>query len=232
MSHEEKPRIRLLFINGSPRLNGNTATLVEEAVKGALSLEEHLAISIDRFDFGNKKVSPCLGCLRCSQARRCVLKDDFHEFAEKWLDADGLIYAYPVYHRGMTAQMKGAIDRLGHSVLSAYKKTPPRFLKAAGVITQGGSVHGGQDCSVTHVVEHIMLMRCVPVAAEAPEAKIGVIGHAPSWEKGSVIADEKALVASYNLGRRVTEMACMLQIGSEKIRDFAKPGYFRFMERL
>ncbi len=226
----KKAKIKLLFVNGSPRKNGNTSILVNEAIKGARELSEHVDLEIMQYDFAGKKVSPCIGCLQCSTKKYCVIKDDFQEFAEKWKAADGIVYAYPVYHRGMTSQMKAAIDRLGHSVLAAYKKTPPRFLKAAGVITQGGSVHGGQDFSVTHVVEHILLMRCVPVAGEAPYAKVGVVGRASSWEKGTIVDDEAAMMGSFNMGRRVVEMAVMLQIGLEGIKDFARPGYSKYLE--
>lgn len=226
----EKPVIKILFINGSPRKNGNTSILIEEAVKGARELEERLDIRVTRFDFAGKNVRPCIGCLKCGEKKGCVLPDDFSEFVEKWLDADGVVYGYPVYHRGMTAQLKGAIDRLGHSVLSSYKKTPPRFLKACGVIVQGGSVHGGQEIAVGHMLEHILLMRCVPVAAEAPEAKVGVIGHATTWEKGTIVDDKAAMIASCNMGRRVAEMARMLQVGLDSIKDYARPGYAKYMK--
>jgi len=45
--------------------------------------------------------------------KKCVISDDFQEFANKYLEADGIIMGSPVYHLSITAQLKSALDRLG-----------------------------------------------------------------------------------------------------------------------
>lgn len=219
--------VQILAINGSPRKHGNTEILLEEAIRGANKVPK-AKIEVVRFSFGDHKIGHCIGCLKCMESRMCILRDDFSLFTERWLAADVVLYALPVYHRGCPSGLKAALDRLGQSFLGKYNRRIPRFCKASGVIVHGGSRYGGQELAANDILEHILLMRCIPVAGEAPEAKVGVIGHAPNWDKGSIVSDQNALTASRNLGLRVTEMALALRIGLLGIQELCMPGYDLF----
>lgn len=61
-----------------------------------------------------KRIRPCLGCYTCWTATpgTCVLEDDMHELAEKYLSADMVVYASPLYIFSVNGPMKNFMDRL------------------------------------------------------------------------------------------------------------------------
>jgi multimeric flavodoxin WrbA len=55
--------------------------------------------------------SPCRGCNACHKTGECVVKDDAIALFEKVLKCDCLAIASPIYTMGITAELKGFIDR-------------------------------------------------------------------------------------------------------------------------
>lgn len=47
-------------------------------------------------------------------------EDGFEELCDRWAAADAVIYSVPVYHLGISGQLKCFIDRLGNSLWSYY----------------------------------------------------------------------------------------------------------------
>lgn len=80
-----------------------------------------------------KSIAPCDGCLSCERTRECHIKDDMQDIYTKLLEADGIIFATPVYFWTVSAQAKTLIDR-------TYVFTEARNLrnKVAGVIVTTG----------------------------------------------------------------------------------------------
>lgn len=99
--------MKILILTGSPRKNGNSNTLVEHFIKGALE-NGH---DIIRFDSAFKKIQPCSACNHCSMDGECVYKDDFEFVRENIIDADMVVFATPMYYFGISAQLKAVIDR-------------------------------------------------------------------------------------------------------------------------
>jgi NAD(P)H-dependent FMN reductase len=99
--------MRILAIAGSPRRQGNTDVLLEQAILGAQSrgaVVEHVVLS-------QLKVAPCIACNRCFKTGRCVVQDDFQDLLDKTLIADGIILASPIFFMNVSAQTKAFIDR-------------------------------------------------------------------------------------------------------------------------
>ncbi|MCB2189126.1 MAG: flavodoxin family protein [Deltaproteobacteria bacterium] len=101
----EKPN--LIAIYGSPRRQGNTATLLAEAVAGA----REAGAAVEEVILRDLKMSPCLEIYGCKQDGRCVIKDDFPPLAERLLAADGLILASPMFFYTVSAHTKILMDR-------------------------------------------------------------------------------------------------------------------------
>jgi multimeric flavodoxin WrbA len=59
------------------------------------------------------KISPCNACDSCRKESKgsCVINDDMQSLYPKIRDADGIIFATPIYWFNMSAQMKAFIDR-------------------------------------------------------------------------------------------------------------------------
>ncbi len=102
-----KKKMKILVITGSPRKNGNSATLADHFIKGA----KEAGHEIVQFDAAFKKVHPCIACNSCGMNGPCVFKDDFEFVREHIIGADCVVFATPMYYFGISAQLKAVIDR-------------------------------------------------------------------------------------------------------------------------
>lgn len=103
--------MKILMLNGSPRLTGNTRTALNEISEGILSNISGAAVEM--IDITKYKLSGCTNCDSCRKnGGRCVLPDDSMEIIEKIYDSDVVIMGTPVYYWGMTAQLKMVVDKL------------------------------------------------------------------------------------------------------------------------
>jgi multimeric flavodoxin WrbA len=93
---------------GSPRKNGNTATLTKEVIRGAQDAGAETTI----YNLYDMNIKPCQGCLACRKTGRCVMQDDFQGMFKQIIDADVVVFGTPVYLWQVTAQMKLLWDRL------------------------------------------------------------------------------------------------------------------------
>ncbi len=101
--------MKVLVINASPkREKSNTMNITRAFVSGFPQQTE-----IDTVTLYQSEVKPCTGCYYCwkSGTGRCVLKDDVAAIQQRMLDADVIIFSFPLYFFGMPSQLKALIDR-------------------------------------------------------------------------------------------------------------------------
>ena len=86
----------ILVLNGSPRMNGNTAALVEQFTKGA----EQAGHRVVRYDLQRMQIHPCLGCCQGGKDPQspCVQKDDMLKIYPDYREADLVVLASPLYY--------------------------------------------------------------------------------------------------------------------------------------
>jgi len=103
--------MRVVILRGSPRKNGNSATLIDYFLSGLKITKVH---HIDDFFINEMTISPCQGCLYCSSSENheCKIKDDMEQIYTAYRDADLVIYATPMYWGYMSAQLKIVMDRM------------------------------------------------------------------------------------------------------------------------
>ncbi|WP_288184148.1 flavodoxin family protein [uncultured Sporomusa sp.] len=99
---------KIVAFIGSPRKNGNTATLVKEVIRGGQDAGAETTI----FNLYDMNIKPCQGCLVCRKTGYCVMQDDFQIMFKHIVDADVVVFGSPVYILQITAQMKLLWDRL------------------------------------------------------------------------------------------------------------------------
>lgn len=97
----------LVVLNGSPRRQGNTATLLDEAQRAA----EASGAKVLRFDLAFLSISPCKACEECFTDGECVIRDDMDALYGALEKADAVIVASPIYFSGMSSYAKIAVDR-------------------------------------------------------------------------------------------------------------------------
>lgn len=101
---------KIVILNGSPRMNGNTSALIREFTRGA----EEAGNKVLRFDLQKMDIHPCLGCCRGGKDPEspCVQKDDMQKIYLQYRQADIVVLASPLYYWTVSGQLKCAIDRL------------------------------------------------------------------------------------------------------------------------
>ncbi|CQR73953.1 Iron-sulfur flavoprotein [Sporomusa ovata DSM 2662] len=104
-----KKDIRIAGIISSPKFNGNTSTLVREALKGA---EDEGAIITEIF-LPQYRIEHCTGCFRCLAEGKCHIADDFETIRNVLCDTDGIILGSPTHAFTFNSIMKTLWDRLG-----------------------------------------------------------------------------------------------------------------------
>ena len=103
--------MKVVIINGSPRVNGNSARLLEEAA----NIFAAEGIETVRFDIGANIVRGCVACGACNKLGKCVFDDIVNDVAEVLRDADGLMVASPVYYASANGTLVSLLDRLFRS---------------------------------------------------------------------------------------------------------------------
>ena len=104
-------QLKVLMLNGSPRVNGNTAVALKEMeeVFKANGVEAETVV------VGNQAVRGCIACGSCYEKGKCVFDDIVNELAPKFEEADGLVIASPVYYASANATLIACLDRLFYS---------------------------------------------------------------------------------------------------------------------
>ena len=129
-------QIKIIGIVSSPRLNGNTAVLAREALKGA---EAAGAKTMEIF-LKNHRIEFCRGCSACMAQGGCVISDEFAALKKELAAADGIILASPNYANSFNAIMKQFLERLGLFEFLTSSLLGGRYV--AGISTAGGAGAG------------------------------------------------------------------------------------------
>jgi len=103
--------MKVLIINGSPRINGNTTIAINELEK----VFKENNIEYNTFQIGNKAIRGCIACGYCYKNQKCVFNDDVNEIAKYFEEADGIIVATPVYYASANGTLISFLDRLFYS---------------------------------------------------------------------------------------------------------------------
>ena len=104
--------MKVLLINGSPRVNGNTAMALKE-------MEQVFAregIETETIQVGSKNIRGCIGCRSCKKTGKCVFDDLVNETAPKFEACDGIVVGSPVYFASANATLVAFLTRLFYSV--------------------------------------------------------------------------------------------------------------------
>ena len=103
--------MKVLIINGSPRVNGNTATAIAEMEKIFASN----GVETKTLQVGNQAVRGCMACGGCAKSGKCVVDDIVNEAAPILAECDGMVVASPVYYASANGTLVSFLDRLFYS---------------------------------------------------------------------------------------------------------------------
>jgi multimeric flavodoxin WrbA len=125
-------RVKVVAVQGSPH-KGNTYERVERFREAMAALGD---VEFEHVPLCDVEIAPCRGCFMCFIRGRdaCPLDDDKAEIERKLAEADGVVFASPVYSMSVSYLLKGFVDRC------AYTFHRPRYFDkyAVGLAVAGG----------------------------------------------------------------------------------------------
>ena len=103
---------KVILLNGSPHVNGCTATALNEMIK----VFEQEGIETELVQVGKESIRGCIACGSCGRTGKCVFNDDkVNEAARIFEEADGLVIGSPVYYGSPNGTALAFMDRLFYS---------------------------------------------------------------------------------------------------------------------
>ena len=106
--------MKVYAINGSPRRNKNTATLLTKVLEGVRAA--HPEAETELIHLGGLKFSGCKSCFACKLKNAktngvCAIKDDLRPVLEKLHETDAAVFGSPIYYRTITGQLHSFYER-------------------------------------------------------------------------------------------------------------------------
>ena len=112
----------ILILNASPRRHGNISQMVEvmadECRQAGVEVQ---TVTVQQLD-----IRPCLGCMKCRAAHKCVLPEDDAQRVLKLIQqADALVIAAPCYWGNIPGTLKLLFDRIVYGMMDESEKGWP-----------------------------------------------------------------------------------------------------------
>ena len=189
--------MKVLILNGSPRVRGNTALALGEMEKifAAEGIETELV------QVGQRDVRGCIACRRCAETGKCVFDDIVNELAPKFEACDGLVVGSPVYFGSANATLVSLLTRLFFS--TPFDKTMK--VGAAVVVARRGGLSATFD-----ELNKFFTISGMPVASS--QYWNSVHGR----ELGEAAQDAEGLQTMRTLARNMTFLMRSIALGKEK----------------
>lgn len=108
--------MNVLLINGSPKgKNSNSLKLAYSFIEGLKSeyANNGKEISIEELHVASMNIDACKGCFTCWKKTPgiCCIKDDMQTVIGKQLEADIILWSFPLYYFNVPGILKNLIDR-------------------------------------------------------------------------------------------------------------------------
>lgn len=189
--------MKVLIINGSPRVGGNTSIAVDEIVK---TFDEE-GVESEVIQIGNQAIRGCIACGSCSQTGKCVFDDAVNEIAAKFEEADGIIVASPVYYASANATLVACLDRLFYS--SHFDKSMK--VGASVVVCR----RGGASATFDELNKYFTMSNMPLVSSQYWNSAHGRV-------QGDAAKDLEGLQTMRVLARNMTFLIKSIALGKEK----------------
>jgi multimeric flavodoxin WrbA len=186
--------MKVLGILGSPRREGNTEILLDEALRGA----SDYGGLCEKVILRDLKITPCLEIYKCAEDGVCAIQDEMQELFPKIIQAERLLLASPIFFYSVPALAKAMIDRCQSLWAKKYiLKLPVSpiadrkgvFISVAA--TRGKKLFDGVRLTVRYFFDAIDVVYSDELFVRGVD------------EKGEVRGQPEALEAAYDLGRRL-----------------------------
>ena len=133
---------KIMIIDGGPRKNFNTASMLQKFAEGATSVSSDIEVKTIRlYGLDCKGCMSCMACkIKGKASNVCKFKDALTPVLEEIASADGLVLGSPIYFGDVTGQMRTFLERLAFPWLSYndYSLTAPKRMPVVLMETMNG----------------------------------------------------------------------------------------------
>ena len=130
--------MKVLLINGSPHIHGNTAFALAQMEE----IFHACGVDTETIQVGSQAIRGCIGCGSCYKTGKCVFDDLVNETAENLSTADGIVVGSPVYYASPNGTLLSFLDRLFYSTGKIDKRMK---VGASVVVARRGGCTASMD---------------------------------------------------------------------------------------
>lgn len=188
--------MKVLMINGSPKVKGNTYLALQEMEKVFVSE----GIEVETLHVGNQAIRGCIACGSCAKTGKCVFDDMVNEAAAKFEACDGLVVGSPVYYASANATLVAFLTRLFYS--THFSKT----MKVGACVA--AARRGGLTATFDELNKFFAISG-MPIASG--QYWNGIHGRTP----GEAAQDEEGLQMMRTLAQNMTFLMKSIALGKE-----------------
>jgi multimeric flavodoxin WrbA len=200
--------MKVLMLNGSPHVSGNTMAALTEMQK----IFQSEGVETVLVQVGNKPVRGCIACRSCAKTGKCVLDDFVNETAKTFAECDGLVVGSPVYYAAANATLVAFLTRLFYS--THFDKTMK--VGASVVVARRGG------CSATFdELNKFFTISGMPIASSQYWNSI----HGSA--QGEALQDEEGLQTMRVLARNMTFLMKSIALGKAQYGLPEKESFLR-----
>ena len=182
---------KVLIVMGSPRKEGNSATLAKEVAAGA----EEKGAEVEFCHLHDMNIQPCSSCDGCQEeaGKECVIEDDMRTLYPKLQQADALVIAGPIYWFTISAQTKLFMDRWYALRVQEYAAFAG---KRIGIVLTYGDIDPFTSGAVN-------ALRTFQDAFNFLGSKIIGMVYGSASEPGGIRNNRNLMEEAYELGKRL-----------------------------
>jgi len=191
---------RVVLISGSPKMEGNTAQLMQECAQ----VIRGKGVEAEVISFAGLKIESCIACGKCGKTKgECGLNDGLNEIMEKIKPAEGLIVGAPVYFGTARGDLMAALQRIG-----MVSRNGDQFLtgKVGGAIAVAR--RGGHTLSLQEMLMFFLINDMIVTGSSYWNM---VFGRLP----GEVWKDDEGIATIRHFAENVANLICRLHPKTE-----------------
>lgn len=178
--------MKLLMISGSRNPDGSTARMADALLRGA----ESAGATPERVFLPSVRIERCRQCDSagwgaCRPEGYCVIVDDFAGIVEQMREADGIVFANPVYFGDLSESLRAFLDRLRRILRHESAREDLEGKPVIGICVAGGGGGGAPNCCLS--LERVLgtcgfsVLDLVPVRRQNLDLKAEVLEATGRW---------------------------------------------------
>ncbi|RLI05118.1 hypothetical protein DRO26_03135 [Candidatus Bathyarchaeota archaeon] len=230
--------IKIFGICGTPvKGETNTEVLLKAVLNSAVEAGKRYGEKVET-DFVRladlKITSGCTHCNWCLQLqtadRFCSIKDDMEKIYPKIVEADGLVFATPVYISSISWLFAAFVHRLRALAEGRYYGVRGPYggiLKDKVVV--GCSVawvrHGGVETTLINILQICGILGFIPILSPGFGYGVGGVSAAPLDKLFGVKDDRIAMASAANYGSEMVRLIRIIKAGKQALREM--PAYIK-----